>query len=108
MTFPEKVLRQAERCPESLIPNDFNGRLDLRHWQMVTIDGEDAKDLDDAVSVAREGEYFRLGVHIADVSNYVQAGSALDREAFRRGTSVYLTDRVLPMLPERLSNGSAR
>ena len=105
MTFPEKVLHQADRCPETLIPNDFNGRLDLRNWQMVTIDGEDAKDLDDAVSVVREGEYFRLGVHIADVSNYVQAGSALDREAFRRGTSVYLVDRVIPMLPERLSNG---
>ena len=105
MVFPEKVLHQADRCPEALIPNDFNGRLDLRGWQMVTIDGEDAKDLDDAVSVTREGEYFRLGVHIADVSNYVQAGSALDREALRRGTSVYLVDRVIPMLPERLSNG---
>jgi ribonuclease R len=105
MVFPEKVLHQAERCPEMLIPNDYNGRLDLRKWQMVTIDGEDAKDLDDAVSVVREGDGYRLGVHIADVSNYVQAGSALDREAFRRGTSVYLVDRVIPMLPERLSNG---
>ena len=105
MEFPEKVLRQADRCPDGLIPNDFNGRLDLRSWQMVTIDGEDAKDLDDAVSVCREGEYYRLGVHIADVSNYVQGGSALDREALKRGTSVYLVDRVIPMLPERLSNG---
>ena len=105
MEFPEKVLRQADRCPDALIPNDFNGRLDLRSWQMVTIDGEDAKDLDDAVSVCREGEYYRLGVHIADVSNYVQGGSALDREALKRGTSVYLVDRVIPMLPERLSNG---
>ena len=105
MEFPEKVLRQAERCPEALIPNDFNGRMDLRHWQMVTIDGEDAKDLDDAVSVVREGGYYKLGVHIADVSNYVQGGSALDREALKRGTSVYLVDRVIPMLPERLSNG---
>ena len=96
MEFPEKVLRQADRCPDALIPNDFNGRLDLRSWQMVTIDGEDAKDLDDAVSVCREGEYYRLGVHIADVSNYVQGGSALDREALKRGTSVYLVDRVIP------------
>ena len=105
MEFPERVLHQAERCPEQLIPGDFNGRLDLRSWQMVTIDGEDAKDLDDAVSVTREGEYYKLGVHIADVSNYVQGGSALDREALKRGTSVYLVDRVIPMLPERLSNG---
>ncbi len=105
MEFPEKVLRQAEKCPDTLIPNDFNGRLDLRNWQMVTIDGEDAKDLDDAVSVTREGAYYILGVHIADVSNYVQGGSALDREALKRGTSVYLVDRVIPMLPERLSNG---
>ncbi len=105
MEFPEKVLRQAERCPDALIPNDFNGRMDLRSWQMVTIDGEDAKDLDDAVSLSREGEYYKLGVHIADVSNYVQGGSALDREALKRGTSVYLVDRVIPMLPERLSNG---
>ena len=105
MAFPEKVLRQADRCPEGLIPNDLNGRMDLRNWQMVTIDGEDAKDLDDAVSVVKNGEYFQLGVHIADVSNYVQGGSALDREALKRGTSVYLVDRVIPMLPQRLSNG---
>ncbi|MCI5649991.1 MAG: ribonuclease R [Fusicatenibacter sp.] len=103
--FPPRVLMQAERCPETVIPNDLNGRMDLREWQMVTIDGEDAKDLDDAVSVTREGMYFQLGVHIADVSNYVQADSALDREALRRGTSVYLPDRVIPMLPKRLSNG---
>ncbi|MDY2938847.1 MAG: ribonuclease R [Fusicatenibacter sp.] len=103
--FPPKVLMQAERCPETLIPNDLDGRMDLRGWQMVTIDGEDARDLDDAVSVTREGMYFQLGVHIADVSNYVQADSALDREALRRGTSVYLPDRVIPMLPKRLSNG---
>ena len=105
MIFSEKVLRQADRCREELIPNDLNGRIDLRNWQMVTIDGEDAKDLDDAVSVVKNGEYFRLGVHIADVSNYVQGGSALDREALKRGTSVYLVDRVIPMLPQRLSNG---
>lgn len=103
--FPPKVRQMAERCPDGVIPNDFNGRMDLRDWLMVTIDGEDAKDLDDAVSLSMDGEDYLLGVHIADVSNYVQAGSALDREALKRGTSVYLPDRVIPMLPRELSNG---
>ena len=103
--FPMRVLTQAEKCPEEVIPNDYNGRLDLKSWQMVTIDGEDAKDLDDAVSVTKAGDTWTLGVHIADVSNYVQENSALDREALKRGTSVYLPDRVIPMLPKRLSNG---
>lgn len=103
--FPMRVLTQAEKCPEEVIPNDYNGRLDLKSWQMVTIDGDDAKDLDDAVSVTKAGDTWTLGVHIADVSNYVQENSALDREALKRGTSVYLPDRVIPMLPKRLSNG---
>lgn len=105
MEFPERVLNQAERIPEVISEADMAGRKDLRGWTMVTIDGEDAKDLDDAVSLSRDGEEYLLGVHIADVSNYVQEGSALDREALLRGTSVYLVDRVIPMLPHRLSNG---
>jgi ribonuclease R len=103
--FPERVLNQAMRVPDHVLDADRDGRLDLRQIQMVTIDGEDAKDLDDAVSLTKENGIYHLGVHIADVSNYVQGGSALDKEALKRGTSVYLADRVVPMLPERLSNG---
>lgn len=103
--FSEKLLSQAERVAKEVSPADMAGRKDLRGWQMVTIDGEDAKDLDDAVSLTREGENYVLGVHIADVANYVQENSALDREARERGTSVYLADRVIPMLPHKLSNG---
>lgn len=103
--FPEKVIGQAVRVGKPVSEADCAGRKDLRGWQMVTIDGEDAKDLDDAVSLAKEGENYRLGVHIADVANYVQERSALDKEAFERGTSVYLADRVIPMLPHVLSNG---
>ena len=103
--FPEKVMNQAERVGKEVSEADMAGRRDLRGWQMVTIDGEDAKDLDDAVSLTKEGGNYRLGVHIADVTNYVQERSALDREALKRGTSVYLVDRVIPMLPHRLSNG---
>lgn len=105
LEFPEKVLNQAERVAKPVSEADRQGRQDLRDWQMVTIDGEDAKDLDDAVSIAREGDCYILGVHIADVTNYVQENSALDREAFKRGTSVYLVDRVISMLPHTLSNG---
>lgn len=103
--FPEKVMNQAERVPDCVSEADLNGRKDLREVEMVTIDGEDAKDLDDAVSLSFDGTHYHLGVHIADVANYVQENSALDREAYTRGTSVYLADRVIPMLPHRLSNG---
>lgn len=105
MEFPEKVAKQTERIKETLNEGDFYGREDLRDVVMVTIDGEDAKDLDDAVSLTKDEEFYHLGVHIADVSNYVQYNSALDKEALKRGTSVYLADRVIPMLPKKLSNG---
>jgi len=104
--FPPEVLAEAEAVPEDISPEEIAGRRDLRDKVIVTIDGEDAKDLDDAVSVERlpNGNWL-LGVHIADVSYYVPEDSALDKEAYRRGTSVYLVDRVIPMLPHRLSNG---
>ncbi|MBQ0001114.1 MAG: RNB domain-containing ribonuclease, partial [Clostridiales bacterium] len=104
-SFPEKVIRQADRVPNHVLDADREGRMDLTDLLTVTIDGEDAKDLDDAISLTKENGHYFLGVHIADVSNYVQGGSALDREALKRGTSVYLADRVIPMLPEKLSNG---
>lgn len=103
--FPERVMNQAERVAKPVSEADRQGRLDLREEVCVTIDGEDARDLDDAVSVRREGDNYILSVHIADVTNYVQENSALDREAYERGTSVYLVDRVIPMLPHTLSNG---
>lgn len=103
--FPEKVMRQAENVSNEVSEADILGRRDLRSVQMVTIDGEDAKDLDDAVSLTVEDGLYKLGVHIADVTNYVQENSALDWEAKKRGTSVYLVDRVIPMLPHKLSNG---
>ena len=103
--FDEKIMAQVEHVAKPVSEADMAGRMDLRDWQMVTIDGEDAKDLDDAVSLTMDGDNYILGVHIADVSNYVQEHSALDVEALKRGTSVYLVDRVIPMLPHALSNG---
>lgn len=104
--FPEDVMAEAEAVPDAPSQEDLIGRVDLRQEVTFTIDGADAKDLDDAVHIKRlpNGNY-ELGVHIADVSYYVTEGSALNREAAARGTSVYVTDRVVPMLPERLSNG---
>jgi ribonuclease R len=104
--FPADVLAEADAAPDEISAEEIKGRRDLRDRMMVTIDGADAKDLDDAVSLEKlpNGNYL-LGVHIADVSYYVRENSALDQEAFRRGTSVYLVDRVIPMLPHRLSNG---
>lgn len=103
--FPEKVMNQAARVPAELIETDYNGREDLRQLDMVTIDGEDSKDLDDAVSLTVDDNGYELGVHIADVTHYVKEGSALDKEALNRGTSCYPTDRVVPMLPHALCNG---
>ena len=104
--FPEEALREAEAVSRmEITEEDFASRLDLRGEPVFTIDSADAKDLDDAISVLRTADGYSLGVHIADVSHYVKAGGALDQEAFRRGTSVYFADRVIPMLPEALSNG---
>ncbi|PXV85622.1 RNAse R [Lachnotalea glycerini] len=103
--FPERVMNQVESVSNEVSGADMAGRMDLRDWQTVTIDGEDAKDLDDAITITKDGANYKLGVHIADVTNYVQEKSALDVEALKRGTSVYLVDRVIPMLPHKLSNG---
>ena len=104
--FPENVVEEAQSYKEEDIQNDLDKRLDLRNEEIFTIDGEDAKDLDDAVHVKiLENGNYELGVHIADVSHYVKPNSKLDKEAIKRGTSIYMLDRVIPMLPRELSNG---
>jgi ribonuclease R len=106
MAFPDEVLKQANETPDTIEESELENRRDLRNETIVTIDGADAKDLDDAVTVTKlaNGNY-KLGVHIADVSYYVQEGTPIDLEAEDRATSVYLVDRVIPMIPHRLSNG---
>ncbi|MGC9056456.1 MAG: ribonuclease R [Candidatus Saccharicenans sp.] len=104
-SFPKEALNEAANLPDEPALEDFKGRVDYRHWTTFTIDGEKAQDFDDAVSIRKlPNGNFLLGVHIADVSHYVRPGSALDKEAYERGTSVYLSDLTLPMLPEKLSN----
>ena len=104
--FPDNVLNYLDNIPEEVAESDKKGRLDLRDKVIFTIDGDDTKDIDDAISIAKlTADTYELGVHIADVSHYVKKGDVLDEEAYKRGTSVYLVDRVLPMLPHKLSNG---
>jgi len=103
--FSEEIMRQLDNIPDSVSEEDASGRMDIRDWKTVTIDGEDAKDLDDAITLTKTEQGYQLGVHIADVTHYVKEYSPLDKEALKRGTSVYLVDRVIPMLPHKLSNG---
>lgn len=103
--FSKEAQDQAQTIPQKLLPQDRKGRRDLRNLYTVTIDGADAKDFDDAISVEKRGKYYNLYVHIADVSHYVPEGGPIDRDAYQRGNSVYLLDRVIPMLPLTLSNG---
>ena len=104
--FPEDVKEEVSQIPMEVLEKDLQGRRDLRDEVIFTIDGDDTKDIDDAISIKRlPNGHYELGVHIADVSYYVKEGSPLDNEALDRGTSVYLVDRVIPMLPHELSNG---
>ena len=104
--FPEDVKEEVKNIPTEVKDTDLLGRKDLRNWEIFTIDGDDTKDIDDAISIEKMANgHYKLGVHIADVSYYVKEGSPLDNEAMERGTSVYLVDRVIPMLPHELSNG---
>lgn len=103
--FPEEVLAEVENIPQTVPTSALTDRLDLRNKTIITIDGASSKDLDDAISLEKDGDNWVLGVHIADVSAYVKPGTALDEEAFHRGTSVYFADQVVPMLPVALSNG---
>ena len=104
-TFSKAVLNEANDINEKVLESDKIGRVDLTKELTITIDGEDSKDLDDAISIKKKGRNYELGVHIADVSTYVKAGSEIDKEAYKRSTSVYVVDRVVPMLPHILSNG---
>ena len=104
--FNEEVIKEVEALPNEVLESEYIGRTDLRSQMIFTIDGDDTKDIDDAISLKKlENGNYELGVHIADVSHYVKSDSALDKEAYERGTSVYLADRVIPMLPHKLSNG---
>lgn len=104
--FNEEVIKEVEELPNEVLESEYEGRNDLRNQMIFTIDGDDTKDIDDAISLKKlENGNYELGVHIADVSHYVKSDSALDKEAYERGTSVYLADRVIPMLPHKLSNG---
>ena len=104
-TFSDKTMEEVNNIPDEVLEKDLVNRTDLRNEMIFTIDGDDTKDIDDAISIEKIGDNYKLGVHIADVSYYVRPNTSLDSEAFDRGTSVYLADRVIPMLPHKLSNG---